>query len=89
MAGCYRAGLVPKVSRHHLLPVCQGLTLSRCDAEPDHLDDGGARRRTHEKTDFLIDVFDPGILWSDFGVRDDVVVSRPILHTCEDVLTLA
>ncbi|KAL1673537.1 hypothetical protein EV122DRAFT_255108 [Schizophyllum commune] len=49
----------------------------KCDADPDHLDDGGARRRTHEKTDFLIDVFDPGILWSDFGVRDDVV---PFTH---------
>ncbi|KAL1663475.1 hypothetical protein GGF50DRAFT_115990 [Schizophyllum commune] len=45
----------------------------KCDASPDDLDGEGARRRTHEKTDFLISTFDPGILWSDFGVRVDVV----------------
>ncbi|KAI5886109.1 uncharacterized protein SCHCODRAFT_02673152 [Schizophyllum commune H4-8] len=49
----------------------------KCDAEPDDLDSENARRRTHEKTDFLISVFDPGILWSDFGVRVDVV---PFTH---------
>ena len=27
------------------------------------------------KTDFLIGAWDPGTLWSDFGIRSDVVVS--------------
>jgi hypothetical protein len=30
--------------------------------------------RYHEKTDFLIGTWDPGILWTDFGVRADIVV---------------
>ncbi|KAL1753654.1 hypothetical protein FB107DRAFT_217331 [Schizophyllum commune] len=49
----------------------------KCGAMPHDLDGTNARRRTHEKTDFLISVFDPGTLWSDFGVRDDVV---PFTH---------
>ncbi|KAL1675203.1 hypothetical protein EV122DRAFT_292873 [Schizophyllum commune] len=39
----------------------------RCGAMPHDLDGTNARRRTHEKTDFLISFFDPGTLWSDFG----------------------
>jgi len=50
-------------------------SISRCLAKPNFLDDASARRRTHEKTDFLINSFDPGILWDDFGIRSDVVVS--------------
>ncbi|KAL1698841.1 hypothetical protein EV121DRAFT_274145 [Schizophyllum commune] len=49
----------------------------KCGAMPHDLDGTNARRPTHEKTDFLISVFDPGTLWSDFGVRDDVV---PFTH---------
>ncbi|TRM58162.1 hypothetical protein BD626DRAFT_408644 [Schizophyllum amplum] len=45
----------------------------KCDACPDDLDGSGSRKRTHKKTEYLISVFDPGILWSDFGVRTDVV----------------
>ncbi len=41
---------------------------------PDDLDGPGSHRRTHEKTDFLIKAFDPGILWDDFGIRHDIVV---------------
>jgi hypothetical protein len=46
----------------------------RCDACPDDLDAGGARLQNHEKTDFLIGIWDLGILWTNFGVRADVVV---------------
>ncbi|KAJ7906139.1 hypothetical protein B0H13DRAFT_2333723 [Mycena leptocephala] len=53
------------------------ITPSRCDAKPHHLDTPGARRRTHEKTDFLITCFDPGTLWDEFGIRADVV---PFTH---------
>jgi hypothetical protein len=47
----------------------------RCDANPDNLDAGGARLRSQIKTEFLIDNWDPGTLWTDFGVRADIVVS--------------
>ena len=46
----------------------------RCDALPTDLDGPGSHRRSHEKTDFLIKSFDPGILWDDFGIRHDIVV---------------
>ncbi|KAL1740672.1 hypothetical protein HDZ31DRAFT_47033 [Schizophyllum fasciatum] len=49
----------------------------KCGALPQDLDGDHARRRTHEKTDFLISVFDPGTLWSDFGIREDIV---PFTH---------
>ncbi|KAJ7687361.1 hypothetical protein B0H17DRAFT_1069971 [Mycena rosella] len=49
----------------------------KCDNNPHDLDSPRARRRSHEKTDFLITCFDPGILWDDFGIRADVV---PFTH---------
>ncbi|KAH9997156.1 hypothetical protein BJV74DRAFT_877357 [Russula compacta] len=49
----------------------------KCDAPPDHLDRPNSHRRTHGKTDFLISAWDPGTLWSDFGIRADVV---PFTH---------
>ncbi|KAJ6455051.1 hypothetical protein C8R45DRAFT_1188795 [Mycena sanguinolenta] len=45
----------------------------KCEAHPDHLDAPGARLRTKTKTEALIECFDPGILWDDYGVRADVV----------------
>jgi hypothetical protein len=38
------------------------------------MDAPGSHCRLHEKTDFLITNFDPGILWDEFGVRHDIVV---------------
>jgi len=49
----------------------------RCNAPPNDLDRPNSRRRTHEKTDFLISAWDPGTLWSDFGIRADIVVRHP------------
>ncbi|KII88928.1 hypothetical protein PLICRDRAFT_698078 [Plicaturopsis crispa FD-325 SS-3] len=49
----------------------------KCNARPENLDTDNARRRSHEKTDFLITCFDPGILWFEYGVRTDVV---PFTH---------
>jgi hypothetical protein len=46
----------------------------RCDAKSKNLDAPGAHSRSHEKTDFLINQFDPGILWDEYGIRGDVVV---------------
>jgi len=46
----------------------------RCDAKPNDLDNPESHQRCHEKTDFMIKNFDPGILWSEYGLRNDVVV---------------
>ncbi|KIY61449.1 hypothetical protein CYLTODRAFT_447703 [Cylindrobasidium torrendii FP15055 ss-10] len=45
----------------------------KCTAKPDALDNNtDAILRTHETSKFLIENLDPGIIWSDFGVRSDV-----------------
>ena len=49
--------------------------LYRCDAKPNKLDAGNAHRRRRTKTEFLINNWAAGTLWSDFGVRADIVVS--------------
>ena len=41
---------------------------------PDDLDGPGSHCCSHEKTDFLIKKFDPGILWDEFGIKSDIVV---------------
>ncbi len=46
----------------------------RCDAKPNDLDNPESHQRCHEKTDFMIKNFDPGILWSEYRLRNDVVV---------------
>ncbi|TFK19711.1 hypothetical protein FA15DRAFT_659672 [Coprinopsis marcescibilis] len=46
---------------------------AKCDAKHDDLNNPNAGRRTHEKTDILLECFDPTILWKSFGVRADVV----------------
>jgi len=64
---------------------------SRCDALPTDLDGPGSHCRSHEKTDFLIKNFDPGILWDNFGVRYDIVVRSIILQLLsqDDTILLA
>ncbi|KAJ7874543.1 hypothetical protein B0H14DRAFT_3083419 [Mycena olivaceomarginata] len=50
----------------------------KCDAHPDHLDDAdNAHPRTKTKTDLLITCLDPGILWDDYGIRNDII---PFTH---------
>jgi hypothetical protein len=49
---------------------------TRCDADFRDLDDDKAHLRTYEKTNFLLEVFDPGIVWDEYGLRSDVVVSH-------------
>ena len=48
--------------------------MSRCDAPPNNLNHEGAHWRTQVKANFLISAWDPGTLWTDFGVRADIVV---------------
>ncbi|KIL57451.1 hypothetical protein M378DRAFT_188432 [Amanita muscaria Koide BX008] len=44
-----------------------------CEATPENLDEPDAGLRSHEKTDILIQDFDPTIIWDNYGIRDDVV----------------
>jgi hypothetical protein len=46
----------------------------RCDADPKDLDAGGAHKRSHKKTDRLLNTWGSRSLWTDFGIRADVVV---------------
>ncbi|KAH6868892.1 hypothetical protein BKA70DRAFT_1211207 [Coprinopsis sp. MPI-PUGE-AT-0042] len=46
----------------------------KCTARPHDLDNPDARRRTRDKTDTLIQVYDTSILWADYGIRDDIVL---------------
>ncbi|KAH6904373.1 hypothetical protein BKA70DRAFT_1193076 [Coprinopsis sp. MPI-PUGE-AT-0042] len=46
----------------------------KCDARPDNLDNPDARRRSRAKTDAAIQSFDPSILWTTHGIRDDIVL---------------
>ena len=57
-----------------VLPILMNDAAFRCDAKPSDLDNPSSHRHSHEKTDFLISTFDPGILWDEFGIRSDVVV---------------
>ncbi|KAF9549689.1 hypothetical protein CPC08DRAFT_769029 [Agrocybe pediades] len=50
----------------------------KCDAKPGNLDDKSAHRRTHERSDFIINSFDPGTVWTHHGIRADIV---PFTHT--------
>lgn len=61
-------------SRYGWLRLFKGYDILRCDANPKNLDADGANPRWQGKTNFLINTWDPGILWSDFGVRSDVLV---------------
>ena len=77
MARCHRPRVVSEVSRSIYLQISVLLVCDsgRCDAKPDNLDAKGARLRSQIKTKFLINSWDSGILWTDFGVRADIVVS--------------
>ena len=53
-----------------------GNLIFRCEASPDDLDGNisKTRRRRHERTDFIIKCFDPGVVWEKYGIRSDIVV---------------
>lgn len=48
--------------------------MCRSDTKPDNLDVGNSRLWNQIKTEFLINNWDPGTLWTDFGVHTDIVV---------------
>ncbi|KAN0134484.1 hypothetical protein V8E53_007630 [Lactarius tabidus] len=45
----------------------------KCDALPGNLDGAESHQCSHEKTNVLINSFNPHILWDDFGVRHDII----------------
>ncbi|KAF8157500.1 hypothetical protein BJ912DRAFT_866975 [Pholiota molesta] len=51
----------------------------KCEARPDNLDGNykRTRRRRHERTDIIIQCFDPGTVWDNYGIQTDVV---PFTH---------
>jgi hypothetical protein len=51
----------------------------RCEALPEDMATGVGTRRTHERTDFLVEEFDSKVAWDAFGIYDDVVV-RDDMH---------
>ncbi|KAH9993136.1 hypothetical protein BJV74DRAFT_877811 [Russula compacta] len=59
-----------------LAAIVQGWCL-KCNAPPNDLDHKGAHWRTQVKTDFLISAWDPGTLWTDFGVHADIILHFP------------
>ena len=46
----------------------------RCTAPPHDLDREGSCARSETKTEFLTRAWEPGTLWTDFGVCADIVV---------------
>ena len=49
--------------------------MSRCTAQASGLDDEICGRRSHEHTDMLVEAFELGTLWDEYGLVGDVVVS--------------
>jgi hypothetical protein len=64
----------PKWVLDIICPVLLTLFYVRCDALPTNLDGAESHRRSHEKTDILINTYNPRVLWDDFGVRHNIVV---------------
>jgi hypothetical protein len=51
------------------------LTRSRCTALSTDLDGDIAGRRTHELTDEVAAAFDADVLWDEYGIDEDIIVS--------------
>ena len=70
---CPKNMLIQALCSFHL-----SLTLAdhRCKAKPENLDALGSLKCSHKKTGLLIECFDPGILWKDFGICSDIMVSK-------------
>ena len=53
----------------------------RCAALPGDLDGGIAGRRTHDLTDDVLDAFDSKVLWEEYSLDADIIVSPPQLYS--------
>jgi hypothetical protein len=62
--------------RHIFIIYCNTFIIrNRCTARPEDLDGEGGRR-SHEHTDALLDLLDLKMLWDDYGIVGDIIVSR-------------
>lgn len=52
--------------------------LTRCTATPDNLE-GDSILRCREHTELLVETFELGVLWDEYGIVGDVVVSSLFL----------
>ncbi|KAJ7589408.1 hypothetical protein C8J56DRAFT_1049066 [Mycena floridula] len=74
-------GLGPYIADYPEQVILAGIVQNWCpkgDSHPDDLDDPNELPRSHEKTDFLINSFDPSILWDEYGIHSDIV---PFMHS--------
>ncbi|KAJ7588202.1 hypothetical protein C8J56DRAFT_1050261 [Mycena floridula] len=62
-------GLGPYIADYPEQVVLAGIVQNWCakgDSQPDDLDSPNKLPRSHDKTDFLLNTFDPGILWDEY-----------------------
>jgi hypothetical protein len=52
----------------------------RCTTPADHLDDDIYGRRSSEHTEMLVQEFELGVLWDEYGLVRDIVVS--VISSC-------
>ena len=87
VVGINCSGMVPEVckSLHCLSMLIVGWSNYRCDARPENLDNKAAHRQSHERSDFIISQFDPGIVWLQHGIWSDVIVSIIVFLLCSSI----
>lgn len=54
------------------------MCLSRCTAPTDGLDNDKYGRRSRQHTEVLVEEFELGVLWDEYGLVGDVIVS--VIH---------
>lgn len=83
----YRSGLVCKVSPHLYISTQRLITvLARCTAPSNDLDSQRHLRRSREHTEMLSGEFELGILWDEYGIVGNIIVS--LFITVNDIYLL-
>jgi hypothetical protein len=79
----YCAELVSKVRAwHYFLQLRTLIYLSRCTAPADNLDGDLYGRRSRDHTEILVEAFELGVLWDEYGLVGDVIVRLLINGLC-------
>jgi hypothetical protein len=60
--------------------------LFRCTAPADGLEDDKYGRRSREHTDLLVEEFELGVLWDEYGLVGDIVVRS--IFSCISIICL-
>ena len=71
----YHARMVCKVNFALIFLVLSLINPIRCMARANHLDDDIPRSRTREHTNLLVEELELGVLWDEYGIVGDIVVS--------------